>query len=262
MENPAAAPITDAIILMAGAGSRLGETGGAIAKPLVRIAGIPLVCYALEAFQRAGVRTVHTVMGAKSERLASELAPLRPAGMRFNTIINPDWRKQNGVSVLSAAGRVRAPFFLAMGDHLFEFAILEALLSRGERTQVNLAIDRKIESIFDLDDAMKVQTRGDDIVAIAKDLGEYDAIDTGIFLCSDEIFVYLKRAQAERGDCSLSDGVRLLAADGKMRVVDIGEAWWQDVDTPEMLERAEQDSARLFRQDRGRRPQESIPCQR
>ncbi len=164
--------------------------------------------------------------------------------MTLNAIENPLWQKQNGVSVLCAAGQVAAPFFLAMGDHLYEFAILEALLQNGDRACVNLAIDRKIESVFDLDDAMKVQTAGDRITAIAKDLTSYNAIDTGIFLCTDELFDALRRAQNSTGDCSLADGIRLLAQEDRMRVVDVGAAWWQDVDTPEMLSQAEAESAR------------------
>jgi choline kinase len=125
---------------------------------------------------------------------------------------------------------------------------------------VNLAADRKIDSIFDLDDATKVKIEGDQLIAIGKQLDDYNAIDTGMFLCSDEIFTYLEAAQRD-GDCSLSDGVRLMAADGKVRAVDIGDAWWQDVDTPEMLARAEQDSARLLRQRRHGSAEESIACQ-
>ena len=181
-------PITDAVVLMAGAGSRLGAAGGALAKPLVQIAGRPLICYTFDALTRAGIDTVHAVMGANSERLTTELTPLVPATIQFRTIINPEWQKQNGVSVLAAEGHVKAPFILAMGDHLFEPALLEALIATGDPAQVNLAIDRKIASIFDLDDATKVATRGDQLVAIGKELADYDAIDTGVFLCSDELF--------------------------------------------------------------------------
>ena len=85
---------------------------------------------------------------------------------------------------------------------------------------------------------MKVKTCGDRIIAIGKDLADYDAIDTGVFLCAPNIFDYLERAK-RNGDCSLADGVRLMAAEGKARAVDIGQAWWQDVDTPEMLRQAE-----------------------
>lgn len=249
--------VEEALILMAGAGSRLGQAGGALAKPLVQIGGRALISYSFEAFLHAGVRSVHAVMGANHDLLTEHIRPLVPPGLSFNTITNGDWRKQNGVSVLAAAGAVKAPFFLAMGDHLFEPAILEALLESAEPEALNLAVDRKITSIFDLDDAMKVQTDGAAIVAIGKTLEQYDAIDTGLFLCPEEMFRYLERAKLN-DDCSLADGVRLMAAEGKARVVDIGEAWWQDVDTPEMLARAEQESARFLR-NRGRGlPQESI----
>ena len=253
--------VTEAVILMAGVGSRLGAPGGAVAKPLVRIAGRPLISFTFEALESAGVRTVHAVMGANSERLTAELEPLVPAAIQFQTIINSEWQKQNGVSVLAAAGRVQAPFILTMGDHLFEPRLLESLLENADAAQVNLAIDRKIDSIFDLDDATKVQTDRERLVGISKELARYDAIDTGVFLCSDEIFRYLKAAQRD-GDCSLSDGVRAMAAEGKVRAVDIGDAWWQDVDTPEMLARAEQESARLLLNRGSRSAQESVACQR
>ncbi|HSH37779.1 MAG TPA: NTP transferase domain-containing protein [Chthoniobacterales bacterium] len=253
--------VTEAVILMAGVGSRLGAAGGALAKPLVQIAGQPLISYTFEALVAAGVRTVHAVMGANSERLAAEVEPLAPVAVRFHTIINPDWEKQNGVSVLAAAGHVRAPFILTMGDHLFEPTLLDALLDSADPAQVNLAVDRKVESIFDLDDATKVQTAGTRLVGIGKDLAQYDAIDTGVFLCSEEIFSYLRAAQRE-GDCSLSDGVRLMASDRKVRAVDVGDAWWQDVDTPEMLARAEQESARLLLKGGRRSTQERVACER
>ena len=75
---------------------------------------------------------------------------------------------------------------------------------------MNLAIDRKIEAIFDLDDAMKVQTDADRVIAIGKNLANYDAIDTGVFLCPNELFDYLRRTR-KNGGCSLADGVRLMA---------------------------------------------------
>lgn len=232
--------VTDAVILMAGTGSRLGDPGGAVAKPLVPIRGHPLISYALASFARAGVRTIHAVLGPQAELLASELLQLVPGTMRFNPITNPAWRKQNGISVLRADREVTAPFFLAMGDHVFDDSIISELLGRSDPALLNLAIDKKTSAIFDLEDATKVQTDGGRVVAIGKSLEPFDAIDTGLFLCPEELFDYLRLARQD-GDCSLSDGVRLMAADGKVRAVDIGDAWWQDVDTPEMLRQAERE---------------------
>lgn len=249
--------VTEAVILMAGIGSRLGSQNGALAKPLVRIGERPLISYTLEALEKVGVRTIHAVTGATNNQLARELQSLLPDGLQLHTIGNPDWQKQNGVSVLCAEGHVRAPFLLTMGDHLFEPMLLETLLAQADPAQVNLAVDRKIDSIFDLDDATKVRTADDRIVAIGKDLEEYDAVDTGVFFCSEEIFGYLRKAQTD-SDCSLSDGIRLMAAERKVRAIDIGAAWWQDVDTPEMLRRAEEESARLLGHGRGRLADESV----
>ena len=236
--------ISDAVILMAGTGSRLRGSAETIAKPLIPIAGRPLISYAVESFNKAGVETIHAVVGPNGDELAAAVAPLLPSHMNFRPIPNPNWQKQNGVSVLAAEGKVRTPFFLAMGDHLFQRSILDQLLVQADPTRLNLAIDRKIASIFDLEDAMKVRTAGNRIVAIGKKLEGYDAIDTGIFVCSESIFENLRRVLKE-GDCALADGVRLMAEEGNALAVDIGEAWWQDVDTPEMLARAEQEAKRL-----------------
>ena len=127
-----------------------------------------------------------------------------------------------------------------MGDHLFDPSVLERIVEEADRSELNLAIDRKIEAIFDLDDAMKVQTDADRVVAIGKNLANYDAIDTGVFLCPNELFDYLRRAR-RNGDCSLADGVRLMAEEGKVRAIDIGDAWWQDVDNFAMRRRAEEE---------------------
>ncbi len=233
---------TDAVILMAGAGSRLG----AIAKPLVQIAGRPLISYALEALARVGVRTLHAIMGANSGGVTSAIEPLLPETIALNAIVNPDWQKQNGVSVLCAGGHVRAPFFLAMGDHLFDAGVFGQLLREANPAVLNLAVDRKIASIFDLEDAMKLQTKAGRVTRIGKNLGAFDAIDTGLFLCPNDLFDYLRRAQRD-GDCSLADGVRLMASEGKVRAIDIGEAWWQDVDTLEMYRAAEEHFRELHR---------------
>jgi 1L-myo-inositol 1-phosphate cytidylyltransferase len=230
--------LSEAVILMAGSGSRLRGADETFLKPLVPILGRPLIAYTIDALAGAGIRKVNAVVGFESERLSAAVARLIPAGIEIRLIKNLEWRKGNGISLLAAKDYVTAPFLLTMSDHLFDDATVDLLIESADLDQLNLAIDRKLDSIFDLDDAMKVQTRGDRIAAIGKNLRAYDAIDAGLFVCPLEIFEYLERAKQD-GDCSLADGIRLMAADNKVRAINIGEAWWQDVDTPEMLQCAE-----------------------
>ena len=101
-----------------------------------------------------------------------------------------------------------------------------------------LAVDPNIDRVFDLDDATKVLRNGDRIVDIGKEIAHYDALDTGMFLCSPTLFDRLELA-AKEGNCSLSDGMRQLIAEGRLRALEIGEGQWQDLDTPEALAHAE-----------------------
>lgn len=232
---------SEAVILMAGEGSRLRGADKIFLKPFVPLLGRPLISYALNTLLRAGIETLNFVVGYESERMITQVRPLIPSGASASFIENRDWQKQNGISLLAAADHVAKPFLLTMSDHLFDDAIVDRLLDSFTPDFLNIAVDRKLDSIFDLEDAMKVQTRGNQVTDIGKELRHYDAIDTGLFVCPLEIFDYLERAKSRslQKDCSLADGVRLMAGDDMVRAIAIGDGWWQDVDTPEMLWQAE-----------------------
>src|SRR6266542_2351043 len=238
--------ISEAVILMAGEGSRLRGADKTFLKPFVPVLGRPLISYTLDALFHAGIKTVHFVVGYGSERMIAQVKQLIPSGVNASFIENRNWRKQNGISLLAAAGHAGAPFLLTMSDHLFDDAMVGRLLDNFDPGLLNIAVDRKLDSIFDLHDAMKVQTRRNRIIGIGKDLREFDAIDTGLFVCPLEIFDYLERAKSDscQNDCSLADGLRLMAGDDKVWAIDIDESWWQDVDTPEMLQHAERQMAK------------------
>lgn len=238
--------ISEAVILMAGEGSRLRGSDKSFLKPFVPVLSRPLISYNLDALIGAGIKTVNFVVGYESERVTGQVKQLIPSGLSASFIENRDWRKQNGISLLVAAGHVGAPFLLTMSDHLFDNTIVDRLIESADPVLLNVAVDRKLGSIFDLEDAMKIRTRGDRVIGVGKDLADYDAIDIGLFVCPVEIFGYLERAKSEscRNDCSLADGIRLMAGDDKVRAIDIGTAWWQDVDTPEMLQHAERQMAK------------------
>ena len=234
---------------MAGQGSRLRGADKTFLKPFVPVLARPLISYTLEALTKRGINAIQFVVGYESERMVAETKRLISPGVTASFIYNHDWRKQNGISLLAAAGHVRTPFLLTMGDHLFDDAIIDSLVDKFDPDLLNIAIDRKLDSIFDLHDAMKVRTRKNRVIDIGKNLGNYDAIDIGLFVSPVEIFTYLDKAKSASNqcDCSLADAVRLMAANGKTQVIEIGDAWWQDVDTPGALGYAEKNLTALVR---------------
>ena len=117
-----------------------------------------------------------------------------------------------------------------MSDHLFDVQILKNLLAAPlPPGHCRLAVDFHPEKILDLADATKVAVKNGRIRDIGKEIENYNAIDTGIFLCSDGIFGALETA-ISRGDESLSGGIRELAGQGRMEAMDTGGLFWQDVD--------------------------------
>jgi choline kinase len=240
--------ISEAVILVAGQGSRLRGADKTFLKPFMPVLGRPLISYTFDLLAHAGIERLYLVVGYEGERVIAAAKQLIPPQISASYIENRDWGKQNGISLLAAAGHVRGPFLLTMGDHLFDNAIVDRLLDSIDPQLLNMAVDRKLDQVFDLDDAMKVQTRRNKVIAISKDLQRYDAIDTGLFICPLEIFDYLKRTKRD-GDCSLADGARLMAGDDKVRAIDIGQSWWQDVDTLDMLWHAEEKMRALATQE-------------
>ena len=201
--------VSEAVVLIAGQGSRLRGADKNRLKPFVPVLGRPLLSYILEALSGAGISTIHFVVGYENERVIAKAKQLVPPNITASFIVNRDWQKQNGISLLAAAGHVNAPFLLTMGDHVFDDTIIDCLLENFKPGLLNIAIDRKVHSIVDLDDAMKVQTRGNKVTGIGKNLRRFDAIDTGLFVCPLEIFAYLEQAKSKNGgsDCSIANGV-------------------------------------------------------
>src|SRR5207245_9584327 len=102
----------------------------------------------------AKIKTVHFVVGYESERMIAQLKQLIPSGVNVSFIENRDWRKQNGISLLAAAGKVGAPFLLTMSDHVFDDAMVDRLLHNFDPDVLNIVVDRKHDSFFALDDAL------------------------------------------------------------------------------------------------------------
>lgn len=225
--------VTQAVIIAAGRGSRLkGVTD--LPKPLVRLGGLTLLERTLLTLKKAGIRNFVIVLGYRAREIRASL-DLQKLGVLVRCVENPLWERQNGLSVLAAEPYVQGPFLLTMSDHLLSPDIARKLIeSPLEPGEAALAVDKNVEGVADLDDATKVLEDRGLVAAIGKDLKNFNAIDTGVFLGTSGLFEALHDSQ-ESGDCSLSDGVRRLAKAGRMRTVNTTGAFWLDVDTPEAL---------------------------
>jgi 2-aminoethylphosphonate-pyruvate transaminase len=155
---------------------------------------------------------------------------------------NPAWQRPNGLSVLAARSFVTERTLLVMSDQIAAPHLIHEMVglsNLGEETV--LAVDRDLSRVFDFDDATKVRLdnhQGPKVKSIGKDLTEYDATSTGLFVMSPSLCECLADI-ARNGAPSLTQGVSEAAGRGLVVAQDVAGAIWQDVDSLDMRLHAE-----------------------
>ena len=228
------------LIIAAGKGSRLRQQGDS--KPLVPILGLPLIERVIRSAIEAGADDFYVVTGYQEELIRVFLAGLTGRlGCRITPIFNRDWEKENGLSVLKAREYLQKPFLLLMADHLFDPSIARELMALALfDDEIALGVDGDTgNSSVDMEDVTRVKTKDGKILDIGKGLTDFNAFDTGIFLCTPAIFNALERSAKQDGDNTLSGAVKILAAEGKAKTFEISGRFWIDVDDPAAFSRAE-----------------------
>lgn len=225
--------IETAVILAAGEGSRLRAS--APYKPLCPVAGRPLIAHALEGLAEAGLKRAIVTLSYGRDAIEAYLAS-RSWPLHVETVL-ADHREPNGVSVLAATeALVGQDAVLAMCDHLVLPALYRRMATAGSGNGLRLGIDRRLGHPWvDPEDVTCVATNGSAIVAIGKGLEPHDAYDTGVFAISPQ----LGAALATLASPSLTEGVRMLAAQNRADVVDCSDIDWIDVDDAAALAHAE-----------------------
>jgi CDP-L-myo-inositol myo-inositolphosphotransferase len=233
------------LILAAGKGSRLQQRGDS--KPLIPVLGIPLIERVIRAALEAGVDEFYVVIGYQGERVCNFLRRLADRlAIPITPLVNDDWDKENGVSVLAARDVLHEPFLLLMADHLFDPNLVRALttLTLGDG-EIALVVDGNTRNpLIDMGDVTRVKVKdgamkNKEISRIGKGLADFTGFDTGIFLCSPAIFRALEQSQAKDGDTTLSGAVQVLAAEGHAMAIPT-DGFWIDVDDPATFKKAEQ----------------------
>lgn len=224
-----------AVILAAGDGGRLLPDTADVPKPLLRVAGRPIIYHVLDALVATGVDEATVVAGYHGERLRDALARWLPAGVSLRVVQNEAYLLGNARSLWAARETVPGEFLLAMGDHLVEPALLRALVA-GAGGRCRLAVDRADAGDPRAAEATRVRVRDGLVVDLGKQLEDWDALDTGVFWCTPRVF---EAMTPDLRDGEAGDVFATLARAGGLDAVDVTGARWIDIDTAEDLRRAE-----------------------
>ena len=140
------------LIIAAGEGSRLSNRGNS--KPLVLLLELPLIERVILNAKGAGITDFYIVTGYNGEKLRNHLDQFaQNRDLKITHLINNQWKKENGLSVLAAKKEINENFILLMSDHIFDKSILEDLMQEKVADgEIILAVDYNLENkIVDID---------------------------------------------------------------------------------------------------------------
>ena len=240
-----AAEIDTALLLAAGRGTRLGALTAETPKPMLDIAGAPLISHIVDVLASAGLKRFVLVTGYLSAQVEAwaKAYERENSAIRIVMVRQPELNGTGG-AMLAAKPHVTGleRFVFGWGDILMDRANYPRFIhhARNDEYDLLLAVNRvkdpfKGAAVY-LDSHMIVE-RLDEKPAQGTAKTEWN--NAGLFATGQTIFDYLARLKPSvRGEIEVPDAITQMIADGRVvRAVDM-RGFWSDVGTPKDLEAA------------------------
>lgn len=250
-------PVTQAVILAGGRGTRLGAITRDVPKPLLPVAGTPFLEYLLWNLARQGVVDVVLSVGYLADTIESALGDGSSLGVRIRYAAEPQALGTGGG--VRNAGRLldrSRPWYVLNGDTIFDapLAKLPALLSRCPSALAGLLLRRVPDAgrygVVELHEGL--------VESFREKGGEAEGlINGGIYLLTPEALALLPEEP-----CSLERDFFPPLASRKMLAGCESEGFFLDIGLPETLALAQEilpqwrreagrcDSAKRFDEER------------
>jgi len=230
-------PVTKAVLLAAGKGTRMRELTNELPKPMIPVRGKPILQHIVEGLRAAGVTRFQIIVGWRAEVVRDFFGD----GSRFGAAV--EYIKQE---VQDGTGRVvelarefagADPFILSYGDILVDPANYHRLADLGD-AEALISVKHNpgeiakggavfVNERFEMTDLREKPKPGEPTSPW------YNA---GIYTFRPSIFEFTaKLEKSPRGEYELTDAIRSLALSGRLvQVVELAGDW-ADVRDPEVL---------------------------
>jgi NDP-sugar pyrophosphorylase family protein len=219
----------EAIVLAGGKAERLGDAAGGRPKPLVEVAGRPLLAYQLGLLARAGVSRV--IVGCSAGRGELFERMLAGSGPELAIAEEPEpLGRGGGIRFAAKERREDGDVYALNGDELLDVDLRTMLGRHRETRAVATIVVARPTSPFGV-----VELDEQDVVRGFSEGGRIPSwVSCGVYVLGEEA---LERFP-ERGDHEMTTFPEL-AADGRLRAFR-HEGVWLTVNTPKDLRRAEE----------------------
>lgn len=230
-----------AIVLAAGRGTRMGDLTKSLPKPMLPVAGRPMLEHILERLREAGISEVLIVTGYRAEVIEQHFRAY-PLTLHFR-------RQQeiNGTAKAALLGRdfaADAPFLFTFGDIFSEPADYRGI-SAALMDDAGTAAAVGVKYVEDPWQGAAVYAQGGIVKRVVekpeKGTSTTHWNSAGLWTFRPAVFDYLERVGlSSRGEYELTSGISLMLEAGERVVLYEIKGAWKDVGRPEDLAAVEQ----------------------
>ena len=249
-----ATEISTAVLLAAGRGKRLGALTADTPKPILDIAGSPLISHIADVLVAAGLTNLIVVTGYLSEQIEGWAKTYQRSNpeIKITAVRQPELNGTGGAMLAARAHLAGQPrFVFGWGDILMDRANYPRFIhhARNDEYDLMLAVNRVKDpfrgAAVYVTPHMPVD-RLDEKPAPGTSQTEW--YNAGLFATGQIIFDYLARlSQSSRGELELPGAIAQMIADGRVvRAVDM-RGFWSDVGTQDPFRSADTLLASLLR---------------
>jgi len=237
--------IRKAILLAAGRGKRLGDLTAHRPKPMLEIAGAPIIAHVLEGLAQGGIEQAIVVTGYLGEQIEDFCRRFESRGdhLAITTVRQPTLNGTGG-AMIAAMPLIGADprFVFGWGDVLMDHEFYQRFMMQANASgydlllAVNRTRDPSAGAAVYVDAAMRVERIVEKPQPGASTTNWNNA---GLFASTTALLDYVARLKpSPRGELELPAAIAAMIEDG--RIVRAAElrGFWSDIGTPEDLERA------------------------
>lgn len=233
---------TKAIVLAAGRGKRLGALTDQLPKPLLSVAGEPLLTRLLRGLKLAGIRDVHLVVGY----LGGKIHQLYPDGWNERIGMQIQHSSQTvldgtGGALLMARDWTQEPVFVCFGDVLLDPpAHYPNIADMFERERPDAVVAANVVDDPYQGAAIYVGENGRIQRVVEKPpkgTSQTRLNQAGCFIFTPDIFQSLTQVHPSAcGEIELTAAISMMIQDGKrMLTYQVPQEEWLEIGTPELL---------------------------
>ena len=205
-------------------------------KPMLPLAGRPMLAHQVDRFAAAGIARVCIVIGYRGQMIRDYFERHPPSGVELEYVVQSEQNGTGSAALLARDFAAGGPFLLTFGDILVDPQVYTELFKLAPGAEQVLALT-------EVDDPYRggaVYVEGGRVTRIVekppKGTSTTNFLCAGIYVFNDSVFDALERLTlSERGEYDLTDAISDVVRAGKSVRYFAVPGFWRDVGRPEDL---------------------------